>query len=174
MRRVPTARRTAFQGHKSSSPTAGEVGRSAAWRANVIKWSSVFDEAYPVAGASAADLERFGATVGQSLSAAEVKGINRGQRNPFPKGDPLYASWRVPISTHPSGCCPASPFRRRTWRSWSGPMVGSSARASGDPNLPGPRPGARGPGHAVGVPPAAVHAGSAAVRIKRGRHLLSV
>jgi hypothetical protein len=60
----------------------------------VIDWSSTFDEAYPVAGASPADLQRFMATVGQPVTPAEVKGINRGQRNPFPKGDPLHASWR--------------------------------------------------------------------------------
>jgi hypothetical protein len=60
----------------------------------VIDWSSVFDEAYPVAGVSTADLERLVATVGQQLTPAEIKAINSGQRNPFPKGDPLYAAWR--------------------------------------------------------------------------------
>lgn len=60
----------------------------------MIDWSSVFDEAYPVAGASAADLERFVATVGQPPSTAEVDEINRGQKNPFLKGDALYTSWR--------------------------------------------------------------------------------
>ena len=60
----------------------------------MIDWSSVFDEAYPVPGASAADLKRFVATMGRPLSPAEVEEINRGQRNPFPKSDPLYASWR--------------------------------------------------------------------------------
>jgi hypothetical protein len=60
----------------------------------MFDWSSVFDEAYPVAGASATDLERFVATVGQSLTPAEAGAINRGQRNPFPKGDPHYELWR--------------------------------------------------------------------------------
>jgi hypothetical protein len=60
----------------------------------MIDWSSVFDEAYPVAGATAADLDRFQATVGKPLSASEIKWINQQQQNPFPKGDPLRASWQ--------------------------------------------------------------------------------
>jgi SMI1/KNR4 family protein SUKH-1 len=60
----------------------------------MIGWSLVFDEGYPAAGASAAELARFVATVAQPLSAVEIETINQGQRNPFPKGDPLYASWR--------------------------------------------------------------------------------
>jgi SMI1 / KNR4 family (SUKH-1) len=60
----------------------------------VIDWSSMFDEAFPAAGASVADLERFVATVGQPLSAGEVNGINQGQQNPFPQSDPSYESWR--------------------------------------------------------------------------------
>ena len=60
----------------------------------MIDWSSVFDEAYPVAGANSTVLDRLVATVGKPLSAAEVKWINRQQQNPFPKGDPLHAAWR--------------------------------------------------------------------------------
>src|SRR5262249_7848059 len=72
-------------------PNLNEGGASrltvVAKSANVADWSSVFVEAYPEAGASAAELERFVATVGQPLSTVEVEEINRGQRNPFPKGD---------------------------------------------------------------------------------------
>jgi hypothetical protein len=60
----------------------------------VIDWSRVFDEVHPAAGASAADLKRLIASVGQPLTPSEVKAIRHSQRNPFPKGDPLYASWR--------------------------------------------------------------------------------
>jgi hypothetical protein len=84
----------------------------------VIDWSAVFDEAYPVAGASAADLERFVATVGQPPTPAEVKRVNRGQRNPFPKGDPLYASWRPFDASNwmvPDGPLPASYLDLLSW-----------------------------------------------------------
>lgn len=57
-------------------------------------WPSVFDEAHPVAGASMADLDLFVATVGQPLTPDEVDTIKRGLHNPFPKSDPLHASWR--------------------------------------------------------------------------------
>jgi hypothetical protein len=60
----------------------------------MLNWTFVFDEAYPVTGASLPDLDRFVATVGQSVTPSEVKAINRGQQNPFPKGDPLHSSWR--------------------------------------------------------------------------------
>jgi hypothetical protein len=76
----------------------------------VIDWSSIFDESYPVAGASAADLQRFVATVGQPITPGEVNAINQGQRNPFPKGDPLYASWRpFDPSLWVVPCCPLPP-----------------------------------------------------------------
>jgi len=57
-------------------------------------WLSVFDEAYPVAGASAGDLARFAASVGRPLTPDEIETVNRGQQNPFPRSDPLYASYR--------------------------------------------------------------------------------
>ncbi|HZN36628.1 MAG TPA: SMI1/KNR4 family protein [Pirellulaceae bacterium] len=60
----------------------------------MIDWTSVFEEAYPAPGASAGDLQRFTASVGQPLTAAEIAALHRGQSNPFPKSDPLYASWR--------------------------------------------------------------------------------
>jgi hypothetical protein len=60
----------------------------------VIDWSTIFDEAYPVAGASPAEVAEFTATVGASLSTAEIKAINRGQQNPFPQSDPLYSSYK--------------------------------------------------------------------------------
>jgi hypothetical protein len=62
--------------------------------ARMTEWSTLFDEAYKVAGASAADIDRFVATVGQPLGPTEVKAAIDIQRNPFSKGDPLYASWR--------------------------------------------------------------------------------
>ncbi|HEV3385517.1 MAG TPA: SMI1/KNR4 family protein [Gemmata sp.] len=60
----------------------------------MIDWSTVFDEAYPVAGASAADVERFLDSVGQPLTSSEIEEINLGQQNPFPKIDPMHALWR--------------------------------------------------------------------------------
>jgi hypothetical protein len=63
-------------------------------RVDVIHWSSVFDEGYPVAGASTADLDHFEATVGQPLTPTEIKAIEGSLSNPFPKGDPLHTSWR--------------------------------------------------------------------------------
>src|SRR5262245_47348898 len=60
----------------------------------MIDWSSIFEEAYPGTGASAADLQRFVTTVGQPLTPTEVKEIKRGQQNPYPKSDPQYASWQ--------------------------------------------------------------------------------
>jgi hypothetical protein len=48
----------------------------------MIDWSSVFDEAHPVAGAIAATLERFVATVGNPLSAAEVRWLKRQGSDP--------------------------------------------------------------------------------------------
>jgi hypothetical protein len=59
-----------------------------------VDWLSVFDEARPKPGASDAEIERFAAAVGQPLTAAEVKAVNRSQRNPFPKSDPLHAAYR--------------------------------------------------------------------------------
>jgi hypothetical protein len=60
----------------------------------MVEWDSIFDKADPVAGASAADLERFVATVIEPLSLAEIEEMKRGQRNPFPKNDPLHKVWR--------------------------------------------------------------------------------
>jgi hypothetical protein len=60
----------------------------------VGEWRSIFDEADPAEGASATEIDRFVATVGEPLSPNEIKEINRGQQNPFRKSDPLYKSWR--------------------------------------------------------------------------------
>ena len=67
-----------------------------------MDWLSVFDEVHPVSGASAKAIRQFVATLGRPLSAAEVKAIVASQRNPFPKGDPLYTAYR--------------PFDPTTWR----------------------------------------------------------
>ena len=60
----------------------------------MIDWSTVSDEAYPVPGATDAEIKRFVTRVGRPLSAAEIAYVNRGQRNPFPKGNPLYDAYR--------------------------------------------------------------------------------
>jgi SMI1 / KNR4 family (SUKH-1) len=60
----------------------------------MVAWHSVFDEAHPVKGASAGELELFVASVSQPLTPMEIEAINRSQRNPFPEGDPLHAPWR--------------------------------------------------------------------------------
>jgi hypothetical protein len=59
-----------------------------------VDWTSIFDEARPACGASEAAIERFVATIGQPLSAAEIAEINRDQENPFRSTDPLHAAYR--------------------------------------------------------------------------------
>jgi hypothetical protein len=59
-----------------------------------MDWSAVFDDMYPLPGASEAEIAQFVASIGAPLSKAEVAVINRSQRNPFPKGDPLHAAYR--------------------------------------------------------------------------------
>lgn len=59
-----------------------------------MDWSSIFDESIPAPGASDAEIERFVATIGKSLSVAEVAEVNRGQHNPFPASAPFHASYR--------------------------------------------------------------------------------
>jgi hypothetical protein len=60
----------------------------------MVDWFAVFDEAYPVRGATVGDIKRLVESVTRPVSPVEVEEINRSQQNPFPKGDPLYASWR--------------------------------------------------------------------------------
>jgi hypothetical protein len=60
----------------------------------MIDWPSIFDEAYPVPGATAPELERFVATVTRALTPLEIEEINDGQQNPFPNNDSLYATWQ--------------------------------------------------------------------------------
>lgn len=59
-----------------------------------MDWDSVFDEKYKSRGASQAILDRFIAQVGQPITEAEVREVNRRQQNPFPPSDPLYAEYR--------------------------------------------------------------------------------
>lgn len=60
----------------------------------MIDWYSIFDKSNPLAGASAAEIERFVTSISAPLSPAEIDEINRAQRNPYPKSDPLYQVWR--------------------------------------------------------------------------------
>jgi hypothetical protein len=59
----------------------------------MIDWSKVFDEAYPEKGATEAIIECLVATVGKPLARSEIAWLMKEQRNPFPRGDPLYASY---------------------------------------------------------------------------------
>lgn len=59
-----------------------------------VDWTSVFDEAHPRPGASDTVLAQFVTEVARPVSVAEIRGINAGQRNPFPAPDPLRAAWR--------------------------------------------------------------------------------
>lgn len=59
-----------------------------------MDWALVFDEAHPVPGASDAVIRQFVAEVLRPLSAAEIRESNAVQNNPFPKGDPLYSTWK--------------------------------------------------------------------------------
>jgi hypothetical protein len=59
-----------------------------------MDWLTVFDEAHPKAGASDAEIAHLVASVRQPLSDAELAAVNRSQKNPFPKGDPLYFAYR--------------------------------------------------------------------------------
>lgn len=59
-----------------------------------MDWATVFEEAHPQPGAADAIIARFVAEVTRPVSATEIRQVNRGQRNPFPPGDPFYASWR--------------------------------------------------------------------------------
>src|SRR4051794_37024143 len=73
-----------------------------------MDWRAVFDEAQPGPGASDAEIERFVATIGQPLTAAEIDEVNHSQRNPFPASDPLHAAYR--------------PFDPSRWIVPSGPL----------------------------------------------------
>jgi hypothetical protein len=59
-----------------------------------MEWSSVFDEAYPLPGASDAVIAQFVAEVARPLSAAEIQEVNAAQTNPFSTSDPLHSAWR--------------------------------------------------------------------------------
>ena len=59
-----------------------------------MEWASVFDEAHPEQGATDADIDRFLGEIARPISAEEVRAINAGQSNPFPKRDPLHGAWR--------------------------------------------------------------------------------
>lgn len=60
----------------------------------MMDWLTVFDEAYPEAGASESEIAWFVASVGQPLSDEELAYVNGSQQNPFPKNDPLYTAYR--------------------------------------------------------------------------------
>lgn len=57
-------------------------------------WREMFDEVYVKPGASEAVLADFTASLARPLSSDEISTINGAQRNPFPKYDPLYFTWR--------------------------------------------------------------------------------
>jgi hypothetical protein len=59
-----------------------------------IRWEKVFEEATPEAGASAAEIAEFAASVFAPLSDEEVSEIVGRQLNPFPRRDPLYKKWK--------------------------------------------------------------------------------
>jgi hypothetical protein len=59
-----------------------------------VDWASVFDEAYPLPGATEATIAEFVAEVSRPLSAAEIREVHAKQKNPFPEGDPLHSAWR--------------------------------------------------------------------------------
>lgn len=59
----------------------------------MVDWSEVLDESDRSPGASEAEITEFVSTVGLPLSEAEVAMIYRGQQNPFPASDPLYAAY---------------------------------------------------------------------------------
>ena len=72
-------------------------------------WSTVFEEAHPVAGANDAEIALLEAELARPLSPDEIQEITRGQSNPFPESDPLHASWtpfdptpwRIPVRPLP-------------------------------------------------------------------------
>jgi hypothetical protein len=74
--------------------TAGKFRSFTEKEARVADWAALFDEAYPAAGASQAEVEQFAALLGEPLSAVEADAINRSQRNPFAGNDPLYAAYQ--------------------------------------------------------------------------------
>ncbi|MBN9521385.1 SMI1/KNR4 family protein [bacterium] len=59
-----------------------------------MDWATVFAESYPQPGATDAVIARLVVEVFRPLSLSEIRQFNGGQRNPFPPGDSLYASWR--------------------------------------------------------------------------------
>jgi SMI1 / KNR4 family (SUKH-1) len=59
-----------------------------------MDWASIFDEAYPEPGAPEAMVAQFVATIGETLSAVEIRKVNAGQTNPFPRRDLLFNTWR--------------------------------------------------------------------------------
>ena len=69
-----------------------------------IDWREVFEESHRARGASNKALTALAASLAEPLSPAEVEEINRGQRNPFRRSDPLYkfykpfdaAKWDLP------------------------------------------------------------------------------
>ena len=90
-----------------------------------MDWSSVFDEAFPVTGATDTTIEQFIAEIASPLSAVEVIEGNAGQRNPFPPSDRLHPTWqRFDASRW------VIPVRPRTCRYCVGPMEVSSATES--------------------------------------------
>ena len=58
------------------------------------EWEKLFAHRFPSKGATKAELQAFVSSISQPLSAAEVQAINASQHNPFPKKDPLYATWK--------------------------------------------------------------------------------
>jgi hypothetical protein len=62
--------------------------------ANVMDWSTVFDEIDALPGATEDELRCFIESLQDPLTAEEIREINEAQQNPFPKSDPLFNSYR--------------------------------------------------------------------------------
>ncbi len=60
-----------------------------------IDWDSIFDEARRDNGATDSELTLLGSSLRESLNSSELRSIAASQMNPFPKGDPLYESYRA-------------------------------------------------------------------------------
>ena len=79
--------------------------------ADETDWSTVFDEGYPVRGATDETLAGLADEVSKPLSEVEIGRVEASQRNPFPKIDPLHAAYR--------------PFDPRAWTLPNRPLPAS-------------------------------------------------
>jgi hypothetical protein len=68
----------------------------------VIDWSTVFESAKPMKGATAAKVAEFVATLGLPLTPAEIERVNESLGNPYPTTDPHHATWQPSQSCNPA------------------------------------------------------------------------